>query len=185
MAAAAPVAATLGLPACNVATLVGPISWRIGLEQLQQALDGRLPLVRPVPPVLDAAVAAARVQLLPQEQRFAAELDYTVAERLTQRRFGGLLAVDFVLRLVLPPGGRDGALQLAQARVSRLAVQGVPQYMLAPLRPALDALVAQAIEGLAIYRITPDEQARLARYGYRIEGVQVLADAVLVKLVPG
>jgi hypothetical protein len=170
-----------------VATVLGPLQWRVPLEQLQGTLASRLPLARAVPPTLDAALAAARVQLLPQEQRLAAELDYTVTERLTQRGFGGLLGVDFGLRLVPPttPAQPESTLRLAQVRVSRLSVGSIPPALLAPLRPALDALVAQALDDLVVYRVKPEDQARLARFGYRLDGVRVQADSVLVNLVPG
>lgn len=180
-----PVSAALGLTGCAVSQVLGPWSVRVPLEQLQQTLNSRLPLSRAVPPVLDAALSAARVQLLPQEQRFAAELDYGVTERLTQRGFGGLLAVDFAVRLAPAAAGQEPALRLTQVRLNRLSVAGVPQYMLGPLRPALDTLVTQALDDLAVYRIRRDDQARLARFGYRLGGVQVQADGVVVNLVPG
>jgi Protein of unknown function (DUF1439) len=130
--------ALLGLAAC--ATLLRPQSIDVSLAQLEQQIARQFPYRNRFLELLDVTVSAPRLTLLPEQNRIATELDVSAGERLSRRAWQGTLALNYRLRF--EPA--DHTVRLADVRVERFAIDGVPPA-LQPKVNALGALLTEAL----------------------------------------
>jgi hypothetical protein len=169
--------AVLSLAAC--AGLLTPKSIEVDEATLQRAIADRFPVETRWLGAFDVSVTSPRLRLLPQTNRIATDIDVTVGDRLFVRNLRGSLSVESGLRFE----PRDSTLRLAQVRVERFAIAGLPEASLQTARLG-SLLVEQVLEGAVLYTLSEDQKARLRRRGVQPGAVQVKPGALSIALEP-
>lgn len=147
-------------------------------EQLNAMLARSFPLTRSVAGLAEMSLQAPRVGFLPQSNRLSTGLDVQLAERLSGRRAGGGMDLDYGLGLDL----KEGAVRLKDVQVRRLALEGLSaanQNLLTQYGP----LVAQQLlNGLKLVDLPPGVLALGRTLGLGDQNLRVLPDALTLAL---
>ncbi len=163
-------AAALALAGC--AGLMRPDRVTISEAELARLLE-----------VLDVRIDAPRLTLLPERNR----LGVLAAVQGRDRLFGGAWTtqLDFDSQLRFEPA--DQSLRLADVRVHGLTLEGghgAPAGQEALLRRVGPLLAERLLEGLVLYRLTPERAQALAREGLRPKSVQITRGGVEIGFEP-
>lgn len=181
-------AALAGLAGCG--SLVGPQVITLNQADLDRLLGRSFPMQRRLLDWVDIALSAPRVQLLPERNRMAVQLDLAgSAGRIAG--WGGRARLDFDSALRYEP--RDATVRLTQVRVQQLVLDGAGAALppAAPASPATpagplarlgQALVASALEDLALYTVPAERLAELRRLGLAPGAVTITARGVEITL---
>ncbi len=174
-------AAALALAGC--AGLMRPDRVTISEAELARLLARQFPLDRRLLEVLDVRIDAPRLTLLPERNR----LGVLAAVQGRDRLFGGAWTtqLDFDNQLRFEP--TDQSLRLADVRVHGLTLvggHGAPAGQEALLRRVGPLLAERLLEGLVLYRLTPERAQALAREGLRPKSVQITRGGVEIGFEP-
>ena len=173
-----PLAGAAGLASC--AALGVPDRFRFRADELEAMVACQCPLERRVLEVIDLRLTGPSLTLRPDRDRVALAFDLAAEDRV----FGGRASARVALELALRWDPDAHALRARDVRVERFDLAGGSS----PLRghaARLGGLVAErALDGLVLWRMPPEQVARLERLGVRPVGIDVRADAVEVRLGP-
>jgi hypothetical protein len=156
----------------------GPRTIEIPQARLEAALARRFPLETRAGELFLVKVGQPRLALLPDSNRLRLDFPMEAAERITRSAVHGELALGFGLRF--EPS--DASVRLADVRVERIELQGLPERWRKDLEPAAALVVEQLLEGMVLHTFTADELAR-AR-GWRPGAIRVTPTGLLVELLP-
>ena len=200
------VLATAGLPVlatlAGCAGLLGPQTLTLSEAELNALIASAFPLQRRVLELLDVQMSAPQLRLLPDANRLAVALVVSTQDRVFGRSARGSLRFDAALRW----DAAEAAIRLAQVRVQQLRLDGgggtaaLEATALAGTTPPADsndpgamlannanrlglALAERALEGLPLYRLSPERQARLRQLGLQPGTVLVTAAGLQLTLV--
>ncbi len=166
---------SLGLAAC--AGLGGPRTVTFEPAEIERLLARGFPVERRVLEVFDVSLAAPGVQLLPERSRLGLTAVLRARDRVLGGTWQGHIAFDAALRW--QPA--DQTVRLAQVRVQELVLDGAAPRPVAERLAAV--LVERELEGLAIYRLSPERAAVLQAQGLAPGAVTVTARGVEITLV--
>lgn len=128
--------------------------------------------------LVDVRISRPRIQLLPERNRLATEMDLHLREPLTAREVSGRIAMDYALRY----DKAAQAVRMTQVQVNSLHLDAVPVGW-QPLLDRLGRLVTeQWLEGMALYRLTPGDLERTR--GLRPGSVTVTTRGVEISMSP-
>lgn len=147
---------------------------------LQQAVDQRFPLRYPVAGLLDLNVQTPRLELLPAHNRLGAELAVQAAGPALNRRHNGTLALDFALRYE----PTDRSIRADQLKLGRLRFPSLQPGVVDLLNTYGPALAAQALNEVMLYHFSAQDLALPERLGLQPGAITVVADGLVVALVP-
>lgn len=147
----------------------------VSLQQMQTALAQRFPLRFPVPGLLNLDVQLPRLQLLPQQNRLAAEMDVQAAGPALQRSHQGTFAVDFALRYE----ASDRTLRAHRLRLQRLQFPTLQPGVVAMLNSYAPALAERSLLEVVLYQLEAKDLALADAMGLQPGGIDV-TDAGLV-----
>ena len=186
-----------GLAGC--AGLIGAQTITVSEAELQALIARAFPLQRRVLELLDVQISAPQLHLLPEANRLAVALVVSTQDRVFGRSARGSLRCDAALRWE----AAGAAIRLAQVRVQQLRLDGGSgtAALEATAPPPADnsdtgalrasnaarlglALAERALEGLQLYHLSPERQARLRQLGLQPGTVQVTPAGLQVTLVP-
>ena len=178
-----------GLAGCG--SLVGPQVITLGQADLDRLLSRRFPMQRRVLDWLDLALSAPRLQLLPERNRMAVQLDLASSSRMAGWAGRARLDFDTALRYE----ARDATVRLTQVRVQQLLLDGgsgapvppapAPAPAAAtggPLARLGQALAETTLDDLALYTVPTDRLAELRRLGLAPGAVTITARGVEITL---
>ena len=176
-----------GLAGCG--SLVGPQVITLGQADLDRLLSRRFPMQRRVLDWLDLALSAPRLQLLPERNRMAVQLDLASSSRMAGWAGRARLDFDTALRYE----ARDATVRLTQVRVQQLLMDGgggapppaAPATAAAPGGPLArlgQALAETTLDDLALYTVPVDRLAELRRLGLAPGAVTITARGVEITL---
>ena len=190
-----------GVAGC--AGLIGPQTLTLSEAELNALIARAFPLQRRVLELLDVQMSAPRLRLLPDTNRLAVALVVSTQDRVFGRSARGSLRFDAALRW----DAAEAAIRLAQVRVQQLRLDGGsgtaaldatapsttavpadssdPGAMLASNAARLGLVLAErALDGLQLYRLSPERQAHLRQLGLQPGTVLVTSAGLQVTLVP-
>jgi hypothetical protein len=150
----------------------------ISQQQLQSALARRFPLDTRVGDLFAAKVGAPRLTLLPDENRLRLDFVFEASDRIVRSAVHGELALSFALRF--EPS--DASIRLANVRVERIDLQGLPERWRAQLEPIATIVGGQLLEGTVLHTFRAEDVAR-AR-GWTPGAIRVTPAGVRVELLP-
>ena len=138
------------LSAC--ASLVGPREVEVPLAKLQQGLERRFPLNHRILSVFEVRLSKPQLALLPGD-RVGLTLDASVAPPFIQTAWRGNLALSG--RLVLDTA--RNAVFLSDARIERVAVDGVDPALQRQFIKVANLVGDQFMRDTPLYNFRPDE----------------------------
>ena len=156
----------------------GPRTVELSREQLQAALAKRFPLQARYLDVVDVQASAPRLQLLPESNRMRTSVALTAASRLLRDTLRGDVDMSFGLRY--EPS--DTSIRLADVRVERIDLQGVPEALRGQLQRLGPFLAERMLEGAPLHTFSPDQVAKAQ--GWTPSEIRVTASGLRISLLP-
>jgi hypothetical protein len=163
------------LAGCGALLLSRPL--RIEQADLAERLDRRFPIERQVLERWTLRLADPKLELLAQDDRIGLSFALQMADRRSERRIDGSVALDFGLRF--EPA--DASLRLRQPHLRRIVLgEGVPNALLA----GAAGLAERFLDDLPVYTVPAQQLRTLQALGLQPGPLRVLPDAVLVSFEP-
>ena len=125
----------------------------VSAEQLQQVVAQRFPLRYPVPGLLDLALQAPRLRLLPEQNRLSAEMAVEAAGPALRRSHTGTFEVDFALRYE----ASDRTIRAHQLRFKRLQFPTLQPDVVELLNAYAPALAQQSLLEVVVHQLRPQD----------------------------
>jgi hypothetical protein len=170
------------LAAASLAAALGgcagvPPSYTISAQRLEQALARRFPRRYPVAGLLELELQTPRLTLLPERNQINAVLALeTSGPLLRQRRYGGVLDVDFGLRY--EPS--DRSLRAHNLHVNALRVDGLPPAWADTLTRYAQPLADQALREVVLHQWQPQELSAVTGLGWEPAEITVTPQGLAV-----
>jgi hypothetical protein len=121
------------------------------------------------------------LRLLAERNRISTAFDIATRDRLFGYAWQGRVALDAGLRWEVA----DNSLRLQQVRVGELSLETVLSLPRREQAERLAALLGERLlEGMSIYRLSPERAARLQRLGVRPGAITVTPRGIDIALVP-
>lgn len=160
------------------ASVLGPRRVTLSEAQIAQRLAERFPVERRVMEVFDLRIGVPAVRLLPESNRVGIDLDLSLGQRYSERRFPMQLALEGAPRY----DEAGGAVVLSQVRVQRLSVGGLPDALAPALRRIAEPLVERLLEDAPLHRFTPEQLKSAGGRGLRPGPIRVTSAGVEMTL---
>ena len=170
----------LGAAAVTAAEAVpGQPSYKVSVEQMQQALAQRFPRRYPVAGLLDLNVQAPRLRLLPEQNRLGTEMVVQAAGPALRRSYNGAFDLDFALRYE----ASDQSIRAHQLRVNSLRFEGLPPRPSELLDAYGPALAEQTLQEVVLHTLQPKDLALADVMGLQPGSITVTAQGLTIGFV--
>lgn len=166
-----------------VALLAGcasvPRTIEVPREKLQAALDRRFPAQARFLELLQVQLSAPQLHLQPESNRLRTDFGLQLSDRLLLRRaLQGNLDLSFGLRY--EPS--DASIRLADVRVERLDLRGLPEQWADSLTRLGPFVTEKMLEDVRLHSFTPEELNRAQ--GWTPSELRVTSTGVRITLQP-
>lgn len=175
--------AVLVLAGCSALPFNNPFVPRtieVSQEQLLAQVSGQFPFNRRLLDFFDVTVSTPRLAMLPQENRIATELDVDTGRSPLTDGFKGRLALSYGLRY--EPG--DQSVRLADVRVDRFQMDGVPDPLKTRTGRLGSVLAEELLSGFTVYRFKPEDLKRALGLGFKPGAIRVTERGLALTLEP-
>lgn len=175
--------AAVALLMTGCASLLRPDAVTLSEAELARLMARSFPLDRRVLEVLDLRVEAPRLALLPERNRVGVQAAVQGRDRLFGGAWTARLDFDSQLRFEIA----DQSLRLSAVRVHGLVLDAGERAdggQDALVRRVGPVLAERLLEGLVIYRLSPERAQALARQGVRPSAVQITPAGVEIRFAP-
>ncbi|MES2939116.1 MAG: DUF1439 domain-containing protein [Pseudomonadota bacterium] len=170
--------ALLSVAAWLAGCATGPRTVEVSRDQLQAALARRFPVQARYLEVVDVQASAPRLQLLPESNRLRTSVALAASSRLLRNTLQGDIDVSFGLRYEPV----DTSIRLADVRVERIDLQGVPESLRGQLQRLGPFLAERMLEGVPLHSFSPDQVAKAQ--GWTPGEIRVTSDGIRISLLP-
>jgi len=157
----------------------GQPSYKVSIEQLQQAVTRRFPLRYPLAGLVELNVQAPRLRLLPDVNRLGTELTVEAAGPALRRAYIGVFDLEFALRYE----AGDQTIRAHQLRVNALRIPGLPQGAAEILNGYGPALAEQSLREVVVHQLRPQDLALADTMGLQPGGITVTAQGLTIDFV--
>jgi len=154
--------------------------YTVSVVVLQQAVAQRFPLRYPVQGLLNLAMQAPRLTLLPAQNRLGAEIDLVAAGPALQGSHPGTLALDLALRYE----ASDLSVRAHQLRFKRLSMPSLPPGVVALLNTYGPVLSERALLEVVLHRLQPPDLALPSSMGMQPGSITVTDAGLVIGFVP-
>ena len=166
--------ATLG---CN--TLTAQPRFTVSKDQLQQVAGKRFPLRYPVAGLLDLAVQAPEIQLLPELNRLSAVMAVEASGVALNRKQAGTFEVEFALRYEVS----DRTLRASALRFKRLDFPGLRPEASQMLNLYGQTLSEKALMEVVLHQLKPQDLAMADALGMQPGSITVTDKGLVIDMV--
>lgn len=155
------------LAAC--AALSGPRSIVVSDAELSRRLAERFPIDRRWMEAFDLRMSNPQVRTDPQTGLLRVDLDLNVGGRLIERNIAARLRLQARPRF----DEQDHSLRISNVEVDALQTAGDGGSLLGRAGRLPARLLAQALEGTTIYRLSPEQVARIRQQGLALRSIGI------------
>ena len=166
--------ATLG---CN--TLTAQPRFTVSKDQLQQVAGKRFPLRYPVAGLLDLAVQAPEIQLLPELNRLSAVMAVEASGVALNRKQAGTFEVEFALRYEVS----DRTLRATALRFKRLDFPGLRPEASQMLNLYGQTLSEKALMEVVLHQLKPQDLTMADALGMQPGSITVTDKGLVIDMV--
>ena len=143
----------LALSSLACSTLTAQPRFTVSKDQLQQVVSKRFPMLYPVAGLLDLAVQAPEIQLLPEKNRLGATMQVEASGAALNRKQAGTFEVEFALRYEVS----DRTLRATALRFKRLTFPGLRPEASQMLNLYGQTLSEKALLEVALHQLRPQD----------------------------
>jgi hypothetical protein len=154
-------------------------SYKVSIEQMQQALAQRFPRRYPLAGLLDLNVQAPRLRLLPEQNRLGTEMVVQAAGPALRRSYTGAFDLDFALRYE----ASDQSIRAHQLRVNSLHFPDLPPRPAELLDAYGPALAEQTLQEVVLHTLRPQDLALADVMGLQPGSITVTAQGLTIGFV--
>ena len=154
-------------------------SYKVSIEQLQQAVTRRFPLRYPLAGLVELNVQAPRLRLLPEVNRLGTELTVEAAGPALRRAYTGVFDLEFALRYETG----DQTIRAHQLRVNSLRFPGLPQGAAEILSGYGPALAEQSLREVVVHQLRPQDLTLADTMGFQPGNITVTAEGLTIDFV--
>ena len=148
-------------------------------EQLQQAVAKRFPLRYPVAGLLDLALQAPELRLLPEKNRLSALMAVEASGAALHRKQAGTFEVEFALRYE----GSDRTLRATALRFKRLTFPGLRPEASEMLNLYGQTMSEQALMEVVLHQLKPQDLTMADALGLQPGSITVTDKGLVIDLV--
>ena len=163
--------------ACS--TLTAKPRFTVSKDQLQQVVAKRFPLRYPIAGLLDLAVQAPEIRLLPELNRLSATMAVEASGAALNRKQAGTFEVEFGLRYEVS----DRTLRATALRFKRLDFPGLRPEASQMLNLYGQALSEKALLEVALYQLRPQDMAMADAMGMQPGSITVTEQGLVFDFV--
>lgn len=157
----------------------GQPSYKVSIEQLQQAVARRFPLRYPVAGLVELNVQAPRLRLLPEVNRLGTDMMVEAAGPALRRSYTGALDIDFALRYE----ASDQTVRAYQLRINSLRFSGLPQGASEILNAYAPALAEQSLREVVLHQLRPQDLSLADTMGLQPDSITVTSQGLVIGFV--
>jgi hypothetical protein len=161
--------AALAMASLGCSTLTAQPRFTVSQDQLQQVVAKRFPIRYPVAGLLDLAVQAPELQLLPEKNRLSAIMAVEASGAALNRKQAGTFEVEFALRYE----ASDRTLRATALRFKRLNFPGLRPEASDMLNLYGQALSERALLEVALHQLRPQDLAMADALGMQPGSITV------------
>jgi len=154
-------------------------SYTVSPEQLQQVVAQRFPRQYAVSGLLNIAVQAPQLRLLPAQNRISAEMAVQANGPALQRSQPGTFDVDFALRYE----ASDHTLRAYQLKFQNLRFANLQPQVSVWLNAYGPALATQSLQEVVVYQLSPQDLAMADKLGMQPDSITVTDKGLVIGLV--
>jgi hypothetical protein len=173
------VTSLLALSTLACSTLTAQPRFTVSQEQLQQAVAKRFPLRYPVAGLLDIAVQAPEIRLLPEQNRLSATMAVEASGPALHRKQAGTFEVEFALRYEVS----DRTLRATAIRFKRLSFPGLRPDVSEMMNLYGQALSEKALLVVALHQLKPQDLAMADALGMQPGNITVTDKGLIIDFV--
>ena len=174
------VALALGGAACSALPGGrGQPSYKVSIEQLQQALARRFPLRYPVAGLVELNVQTPRLRLLPEVNRLGTEMVVEATGPALRRGYSGIFDLEFALRYE----ASDQTIRAHQLRINSLRFTGLPQGASELLNGYAPALAEQSLREVVVHQLRPQDLTLADTMGLQPGAITVTPQGLVIGFV--
>lgn len=162
------------------AQVLGPQTLTWSESEVNQMLAKRFPMDRRVLELLDVNVTQPEVKLLPGTNRLATDVHIRAVDRMFGSVFHGRITMESGLRY--EPA--DHTLRLVDVRLGNFSLDKAGTAPRVPLQRLGAALVESILDDAVIHRVSDEQLARYARFGYQPDALRVTDRGLELTVVP-
>ena len=152
----------------------------VPLARLQEALQRRFPKTLPVAGLLQFALLAPQLQLLPERNQLRCLVPVQLSGPALKQVFSGHMEAQFALRY----DAQDRTVRAHQVAVNALVIEGAPDALADMLATYGARLAAQALEAQPLYQLEEQHVQMAAERGLALAGISVSAQGLVLQLNP-
>ena len=157
----------------------GQPSYKVSIDQLQQAVARRFPLRYPVAGLVELNVQAPRLRLLPEVNRLGTDMVVEAAGPALRRSYIGALDLDFALRYE----ASDQTVRAYQLRINSLRFSGLPQGASEILNAYAPALAEQSLREVVLHQLRPQDLSLADTMGLQPDSITVTPQGLVIGFV--
>ncbi len=161
--------AALGASLLGCSAVVAQPRFTVTTDQLQQVVGKRFPMRYPVAGLLDLAVQAPEILLLPEKNRLGATMQVEASGAALNRKQAGTFEVEFALRYEVS----DRTLRASALRFKRLAFPGLRPEASQMLNLYGQALSEKALLEVTLHQLRPQDLAMADALGMQPGSITV------------
>ncbi|OLP07537.1 putative transmembrane protein [Rhodoferax antarcticus ANT.BR] len=154
-------------------------SYTVSPEQLQQVVAQRFPRQYAVSGLLNIAVQAPQLRLLPAQNRISAEMAVQANGPALQRSQPGTFDVDFALRYE----ASDHTLRAYQLKFQNLRFANLQPQVRVWLNAYGPALATQSLQEVVLHQLSPQDLAMADKLGMQPDSITVTDKGLVIGLV--
>jgi pimeloyl-ACP methyl ester carboxylesterase len=163
------------------ATAGTPRTMTLSEDELARLVARQLPLEHKVLDVVGLRLDSAKLRLLPERNRLAAEMNATATEPFGGNDFPARIALDFALRF----NEATQAIEMSEVRVNRLHVDNIPAVLQEHVGGSLGREITQELlDGLPLYKFRQRDLQIAQGLGLRPGAIEVTPRGVEIALLP-
>lgn len=165
------------LLACSAVT--AQPRFTVSKDQLQQVVAKRFPMRYPIAGLLDLAVQAPEIQLLPEKNRLSATMAVEASGPALNRKQAGTFEVEFALRYEVS----DRTLRATALRFKRLTFPGLRPEASEMLNLYGQALSEKALLEVALHQLRPQDLSMADALGMQPGSITVTEQGLVFDFV--
>ncbi len=175
-----PAAAASAVAGTAAGAQSGTRSYTLPQADLEELIGTKFPQRRRLSGLVDISLKRPRLRLLPDSNRLGTLIDLSATELVLGTSYDGVMDLDYGIGF----DAADGRIRMTDVHVGRVDFPAVPAQYQSLFAQAAPRVAEQALNGLVLHEVTPEQLALVNGLGFKVGAVQVVREGIRVELLP-